>query len=143
MEYKRFGNKIVARLDKGEEVLETIKSLCQKENIKLAAFSGIGAVKNATLRYFDPETKKYHDKNFEKSYEAAPIAGNISRMKGEVYLHFHASLGGDDFSSFAGHLKSAVASATFEAVIDVIEGEAYREFSEDIGLNLITFREYS
>lgn len=140
MEYKRFGSKIVARLDKGEEVLETIKSLCQKENVKLGAMTGIGAVKEAVLRYFDPETKKYHDKILEGSYEAAPIAGNISRMNGELYLHLHASLGGAAFDAVAGHLKSAVVSATFEAVIDVIDGDVEREFSGEVGLNLLKFK---
>ena len=36
MEYKRNKNIIIARLDKGEEVLECIKELALKENIKLA-----------------------------------------------------------------------------------------------------------
>lgn len=139
MEYRKFGTKIVVRLDKGEEVIETIKSLCQKENIKLASFLGIGAVRHAELRYFDPETKKYHDQLFEKSCEAAPISGNITQMNGEVYLHFHASLGGAGFETAAGHLKSAVVSATFEAVIDMAEGIVERQFNEDIGLNLLKF----
>lgn len=140
MQYQRFGNKVVARLDKGEEVLETIKSLCQKENIKLASVLGIGAVKNTELRYFNPETKQYHDQIFENSHEAAPISGNISRMNQEVYLHLHASLGGADFGSIAGHLKSAVVSATLECVLDIIEGGVEREFSGEVGLNLLNFK---
>ena len=139
MDYRRFGGKIIVRLDKGEEIIETLKNLSVKENIKLGSVSGIGAVKNVELRYFDPDTKKYHDQSFEKSYEAAPISGNISRMSGEVYLHVHASLGGDDFTSVAGHLRSARVSATFEAVIDIIGGEVDRLFSEEIGLNLLKF----
>ncbi len=35
MEYKRFDNTIIARIDKGEEVLEKIKEISLKENIKL------------------------------------------------------------------------------------------------------------
>ena len=34
MEYRRFGNKIIARIDKGEEILTTIKEISLKENIK-------------------------------------------------------------------------------------------------------------
>ena len=37
MEYKRFGNKIIVRIDKDEEILEQVKELALKENIRLAA----------------------------------------------------------------------------------------------------------
>ena len=36
MEYRRFGNKIVARIDRGEEILEKIKEIGISENIRLA-----------------------------------------------------------------------------------------------------------
>lgn len=38
-----------------------------------------------------------------------------------------------------GHLNAAVVSATCELVIDVIDGEVGREFSDEIGLNLFKF----
>ena len=34
MEYRRFENTIVLRMDRGEEVLETLKEVALKENIK-------------------------------------------------------------------------------------------------------------
>ena len=33
MDYRRFGNKIIARIDKGEEILEKIKEISLKEDI--------------------------------------------------------------------------------------------------------------
>lgn len=39
MEYRRFNNTIVARIDRGEEILAQIKELALKENIKLAHVS--------------------------------------------------------------------------------------------------------
>ena len=44
MEYKRFGNTIVARIDKGEEILDKVKEIALKENIKLATINALGAV---------------------------------------------------------------------------------------------------
>ena len=35
MEYRKFGKTIVARIDKGEEILEKVKELALKENITL------------------------------------------------------------------------------------------------------------
>ena len=44
MDYRRFGGHIVARMDKGEEILEQIKKIAIKEDIKLAHISALGAV---------------------------------------------------------------------------------------------------
>lgn len=32
MKLKKFGNKWVVRIDKGEEIVETLKQLCKKQN---------------------------------------------------------------------------------------------------------------
>ena len=43
MEYKRFGNKIIVRIDKDEEILEQVKELALKEGIRLAAVQALGS----------------------------------------------------------------------------------------------------
>ena len=37
MEYRRFENTIIARIDKGEEILEQVKIIALTENIQLAS----------------------------------------------------------------------------------------------------------
>ena len=37
MEYRRFGNTIVARIDQGEDVLEKMKRIAMLEDVKLAS----------------------------------------------------------------------------------------------------------
>lgn len=49
MDYKRFGDKIIARIDRTEEVHEKLKDLALKENIKLASIYGIGATDDFTI----------------------------------------------------------------------------------------------
>ena len=44
MEYRRFENTIIARIDKGEEILEQVKEIALKEKIKLASVQALGAV---------------------------------------------------------------------------------------------------
>jgi len=137
MEYKRFGNKVIVRLDKGEEIVETLKQLCKKLNIKLGTITGIGATDKAIIGLFDMRTKKYHSKELVGDHEIAPLCGNISAMNDEIYLHLHVNLCNAEHNSFGGHLISAVVSATFEGVIDILNGKIDREFDNTTGLNLI------
>ena len=51
MEYKKFNNQYVIRIDKGEEICAKLKEVAQKENIKLAYLTGIGAAgKDISMR---------------------------------------------------------------------------------------------
>ena len=52
MEYRRFQNTIVARIDKGEEILEQVKRIARKEQIKLASVQALGAVSKFTAVVF-------------------------------------------------------------------------------------------
>ena len=49
MDYRRFNNTIVARIDKGEEILEKVKEIALKENIKLANLNALGATNDFTV----------------------------------------------------------------------------------------------
>lgn len=139
MDYKRFGNKYVVRLEKGEEVLEALKSLCKEENISLGTVAGIGAVSEVEIGYFEIEAKKYHSKQLKGDLEVLALNGNITRMNGKVYLHLHITLADENQKAIGGNLNRAIISATGEIIIDTIEGKVDREFSEDVGLNLLIF----
>ncbi|HEC81603.1 MAG TPA: DNA-binding protein [Thermoplasmatales archaeon] len=137
MRYKRFGNKFVVRLDRGEEIVETLKRFCRENNVKLGFIIGVGAVDEAVVGFFDVKSKEYHKKVLTEGFEVAPLYGIISTMDGEVYLHVHVNLCDSDHKSFGGHLNSAVVSATFEAIVDVIDGDVGRVFNENLGLNIL------
>ncbi len=139
MEYRRFNHTIVARLDKGEDILEQIKEIAQKEKIELASVQALGAVDDFTVGVFDTKTKEYHANHFEGSYEIVSLTGTINTMHGEFYSHLHMSAGNDKGQVFGGHLNKANISATCEMIITIIEGKVDREFSEEIGLNLFRF----
>lgn len=139
MDYRKFQNKYVIRVDKGEEIVDKIKQICRENNIKLGWVKGLGAVNKITLGLFETSTKKYIASNFEGDYEISALYGNISTMNGEVYTHIHASISDSQCKTFGGHLSEAVVSATAEIVIESMEGTVEREFNEEIGLNLYKF----
>ena len=57
MDFKRFGDKYIVRLDKGEEVVETLTEFIKDEDIKLGRVTGIGAVDFAEIGLFYTKEK--------------------------------------------------------------------------------------
>ncbi|MFV0249913.1 MAG: PPC domain-containing DNA-binding protein [Bacilli bacterium] len=139
MEYKKFNNKYIVRIDKQEEILETLFNFCKQENIFLGTVNGIGAVNDITIGLFDTVNKKYNSEQFKKDFEIVSLVGNISKMKNEIYLHMHMSVSDSNYNVIGGHLNKAYVSATCEVIIEKIDGEVNREFNEQIGLNLYKF----
>ena len=67
MDYRRFDDKFVIRLEKGEEVISCLKELCKKENIRLGEITGLGAANLVEIGVFNVNTKEYNTKIFENS----------------------------------------------------------------------------
>ena len=139
MEYRRFNNTIIVRIDRGEEILEQIKEISQKENIKLASVSALGATNEFTVGVFNIDEKKYYANEFKGNFEIVSLTGTINTMNDEFYTHIHMSAGNDKGEVFGGHLNKAIVSATCEMIINVIDGRVDRFFDEEIGLNLFIF----
>jgi hypothetical protein len=137
MKYNRLDNKYIIRIDRGEEIIKTLRTFCKEKNIKLGSITGIGATNKATIGLYDVEAKKYLSTELTGYYEIAPLHGNISTKDGEPYLHIHINLCDENHKSYGGHLDSAVVSATFEGIIDVIQGMVERKFDKKTGLNLL------
>ena len=139
MDYRRFGNQIVARMDRGEEILEQLKQIALREEIKLASVSALGAVDDFTVGVYKVDEQKYYSNHFAGAYEIVSLTGTISTMDGAYYAHLHMSAGDDSGAVFGGHLNRAVISATCELVITVIDGVVERVKDPATGLNVFRF----
>lgn len=139
MEYNRFGNTIVARLDRGEEILDRLKAIALAEDIKLAGVQALGATDSFTVGVYNVETQQYKANEFSGSFEIVSLTGTVNTMNGEYYSHLHMSAGNERGEVFGGHLNRAVISATCEMIITVIDGEVDRFRDLETGLNLFKF----
>lgn len=139
MEYRRFGNTIAARIDRGEEILAAVREIAGAEHIQLASVSALGATNDFTVGVYNVDEKQYHANDFKGNFEIVSLTGTINTMDGEFYTHLHMSAGDEKGQVFGGHLNRAVVSAVCEMVITVIDGVVDRRFSEEIGLNLFRF----
>ena len=139
MESRKCGMRWVVRIDKGEEVVATLRRFCAEKGIRLGSVSGIGAADRVTLGYFETATKQYH--TFERcgDHEITALSGNVTTLNGEAYLHLHVTLSDQNCRAFGGHLSSALISGTCELVIDELEGGVDRQFNNEVGLNLLRF----
>lgn len=77
MEYRRFENTIIARIDKGEEILEQVKIIALKENIRLASVQALGAVGRFTVGVFQTDQKIYSPE-FQGDFEIVSLVGTIN-----------------------------------------------------------------
>ena len=105
MEYRRFGNTIVARIDRGEEILAAVKEIAGTEHIQLASVSALGATNDFTVGVYNVDEKQYHANDFKGNFEIVSLTGTINTMDGEFYTHLHMSAGDEKGQVFGGHLN--------------------------------------
>lgn len=136
MRYKKTGSLFILRIDRGEEIVTTLKQFCTEQEISLGTVQGIGAINNAVIGLFATATKEYHTVTLSGDHEITSLIGNISTMDKQIYLHLHATLSDASHRAFGGHLTSAIVSGTCEIFIHTIDGRVDRTFDAGVGLNV-------
>ena len=139
MEYRRFQDTYVLRLDRGEEITEQLKIFAEQEGVKLASVQAIGAVNEFTVGAFNTAEKKYYANDFRGTYEIVSLLGTINTKDGAFYTHLHLCAADETGRAVGGHLNRAVISATCEMIVTLIPGQVDRKFSDEVGLNLFAF----
>ena len=140
MEYRKFSQGYVLRLDPGEEIVASLTRMVEQEQVQLGSVTAIGAANDVTIGIFSTQEKQYHARRCQGDYEISALVGNVTRKEGEPYLHLHITIGNPVTGEVhAGHLTSATISATLELFLQVWDGQVGREFSDQVGLNLFRF----
>lgn len=137
MDYRALtgGREFVARLSHDEDWRAQIETFADEEAIDAAFFYGLGAVKDATLSFYDHDEQEYHSVSFDEPLEVTACLGNISDLYGERFAHTHMTLSREDGTTLAGHLDSATVFAG-ELYIREFQTELERKGDETTGLDL-------
>lgn len=124
-------------LDKGADILDGLLAVMKQHRIEAGIISGIGAVSEARLAYFNAATKSYEEKFFQEHLEIVSLKGNISSKDDAIFPHLHAVLAARDFAAIGGHLlpKTIVYAFEFE-IIPFAGGPFVRKFDKETGLFL-------
>ena len=135
---KQVNNTIIVRLDRGEEILSSLKKVCEDAQVRAGSIIGIGAVEGTTIGVYDLENGKYCDTELPQFMELTNLTGNVSTMQGESYLHLHVTLADKSARTVGGHLKKAIVGATAEIFITVYDAVIDRVRDDATGLNLFS-----
>jgi predicted DNA-binding protein with PD1-like motif len=125
-------------MDKDDEVVEELLRFARDHGVSGAALTAIGACREATLSYFDPDEKAYQDIPVTGQVEVLSLIGDIAVKDSEPALHAHVVMGRRDGSTVGGHLKRAVVWPTLEVVVTESPVHLRKKIDEETGLALIS-----
>ena len=126
MDYRKTGETIYIRMDKGDEIISGILSVCKDEGIASAVYSGIGGCSEAQIQTFLPGSGTFETRTLRGMLELVSLTGNIIR-DGENGLchHTHAVFAykdGEEHRVAGGHMKSITVLYTAEIELRPVVG---------------------
>lgn len=131
----------IVSIENQSHIVETLTDFVQHQKIEAGEITGIGAVSEATLRFFNPSTKNYVDKTFKEQMEVTNISGNVSEIEGKIMLHLHITLGREDYTALAGHLLEARIQGAAEFIFYPLHTRMVKVKNEETGINLYDFEQ--
>ena len=120
------GRLIIAKIEEGEEVLDSIARLIESQGLKAGIIWGLGGLSYAEIGFFDYNKGEYNIVEIREEephvIELASMTGNFILHKEKPLIHIHAVLGINQQKTLAGHLVKAHAKPLVEAAILEITG---------------------
>jgi hypothetical protein len=124
--------------DAGEEVTEGLLRLAREERLRGSHFSGIGALQEVVLGYWDREAKDYRRIPIREQVEVLSLLGNLALgPDGAPKLHAHLVVGKADGSAYGGHLLEGHVEPTLELVVRESPSHLQRRLDPATGLPLL------
>ena len=121
----------------GDEAFGLLGEFVKANGIGAARLTGIGAFRDATLGYFDWESKEYRKNPVHQQVELLSLIGDVALDKGEPKVHAHAVVGLPDGTTRGGHLIEAHVRPTLELILVESPEHLRKEHDPESGLALI------
>lgn len=106
---------VCRRLHRGDDLLLSIRTLCEREKIDAAVvLSAVGCVSRAVLR----DAGGVNLRSVDEPCEIVSLNGTASRTR----CHLHLALSREDLSTIGGHMMpGCIVNTTCELVFGVLE----------------------
>lgn len=131
-------NKHLIVLSRGEKIMESLTKAASELDIAGGLISGIGAVENLELGFYNLGKKDYHRKHFTNGeYELLQLSGNISLKEDKPFVHVHVTCSDESFQAFGGHMFEGEVAVTAEIYITPLGVMPVRNMDSQVGLHTI------
>lgn len=114
------GPAYLIRLPYGSDLLKELQRFVREKNITLAWISGVGAVSEAVIRYYDQANQTWVDSRIQDRLEVAGMWGNVSLLEGEPILHLHIALADRQGHGYGGHLADGTVVFNMEILLTTL-----------------------
>jgi len=136
------GRVVVVRFSDGDDLLDGLRTIAKKEDIRSAVFQVVGGLKGGEF-VVGPETEEMPPKpvwrDIEESHEVLGV-GTIFWKSDEPMIHFHGAYGKRDSVKMGCLRKGSEVFLILEVVILELRGiEAQRLPDPESGLPLLRF----
>ncbi|MDO5302178.1 MAG: DNA-binding protein [Tissierellia bacterium] len=135
MEFKIVEDQMLIRLDRGDEIVASLREALKESGFVSASISGIGGANYAKFGTMNPRTKTYDFQVKEETMEVISLSGNYSTLDGAPYLHLHIALADQKGQVFGGHLEEATIGVTGEIFCRSGHTPLERRRNEAVGVN--------
>jgi predicted DNA-binding protein with PD1-like motif len=123
--------------DTGQEVMNGLVAFARKHKLTSGHLTGIGAINDAVIGYFDPEKKTYLRTHEKGQAEVLSLTGNLALNDDEPFFHVHVVLGRRDGSARGGHLFAITVRPTVELVLNTYPKSVRRKIDPEWDLPLL------
>jgi predicted DNA-binding protein with PD1-like motif len=123
--------------EQGDEAFGGLESFAREQGLTAAGLTGIGAFREATLGYFDWESKEYEELPVAEQAEVLSLVGDVAEQDGRPVVHAHVVLGLRDGSTRGGHLLRGIVRPTLEVVLRHSPARLRKRHDPASGLALI------
>lgn len=128
-------------MDKGDEASAELARFAAENQVTGAGLTAVGACREATLGYFDPETSRYLDIAVDGQCEVLSFVGDVALNGSEPAVHAHAVLGHRNGSTTGGHVQRLTVWPTLEVIVTETPPHLRKHIDEETGLALVRFEE--
>ena len=139
MQYSKLSVKAeyILKLELGDKIHDSILNFCEKEKITTAWITGLGAIKDISLGYYNLQTRQYQFQKYAEIYEVMGLVGNVALVDNKPFAHIHTSISDENNTTCSGHLEYATVAVTLEVRLTAYSQVIERMFEQASGLKLL------
>ena len=123
--------------DPGDEVIDQLTRWCRKQAVTAARLTGVGGFSDATVAWFDPDTREFVEIPVNEQVELLALNGDVAELDGNPAIHIHVVLGTRSGDARGGHLIAGRVRPTLELIVDEVPAHLRKRHDPETGLALI------